>query len=131
MRALDDYRKTEYSKTTTGKIMAAGVLLKAGCYAEAADVLMYLDQYLAEKHIDLSLDVINEMLGDKFKANYNAGRRDTALAVAAIAFSHLDSAIVRQKESDAAEMATVYETQKKDAEIASQKIALWKMPDSL
>ena len=64
------------------------------------------------------------MLGDKFKANYNAGRRDTALAVAAIAFSHLDSAIVRQKESDAAEMATVYETQKKDAEIASQKIAL-------
>ena len=124
MRALDDYRKTEYSKTTTGKIMGAGVLLKAGCYAEAADVFMSLDQYLEEKHMELSLDVINEMLGDKFKANYNAGRRDTALAVAAIAFSHLDSAIVRQKESDAAEMATVYETQKKDAEIASQKIAL-------
>ncbi len=124
MRALDDYRKTEYSKTTTGKILAAGVLLKAGHYDDAADALIYLDQYLEEKHMELSLDVISDMLGDKFKANYHAGRRDTALAVADIAFSHLDSAIARQKESDAAELATVYETQKKDAEIASQKIAL-------
>ena len=123
-RAIDNYWKTKYSKTTTGKILVAGVLLKAGRYAEAADLYRCLDQYLAEEHMDMSLDVISEELDEKFKANYNAGRRDSALAVAAIAFNHLDSAVAKQKKSEAAEMATIYETQKKDVEIASQKIAL-------
>lgn len=124
MRALNDYRKTKYSQTTTGKILVAGALMRAGRYAEAADIYRYLDQYLAEQHMEMSLDVISEELDQKFKANYNAGRRDSALAVAAIAFNYLDSAVAKQKASNAAEMATVYETQKKDAEIASQKIAL-------
>ena len=123
-RAIDNYKKTEYSKTTTGKILVAGALIKAGRYAEAADAYKCLDQYLAEQHMEMSLDVINEVLGEKFRANYYAGRRDSTLAVAVIAFNHLSQAIAKQRKSDAAEMATVYETQKKDAEIASQKIAL-------
>ena len=44
--------------------------------------------------------------------------------MAAYVFEHLDSAITEQKNSDAAELATVYETQKKDAEIAQQQISL-------
>ena len=38
--------------------------------------------------------------GHKFEANYKAGRRDTALAVAAFVFENLDSAITKQKNSD-------------------------------
>ena len=124
MRALAIYQKTESSKTTTGRIWAAGLLLKNGHYAEAADLFACLDQYLAEMHIELSLDAINELFGDKFKANYRAGRRDSALAVAATIVENLDSAIAKQKKSDAAELATIYKTQQKDAEIAQQQIKL-------
>ena len=59
-----------------------------------------------------------------FKANYLAGRRDSALAVAKYVFDRLDSVVTAERQSNALEMATVYETQKKDAEIAKQQIEL-------
>jgi len=53
-----------------------------------------------------------------------AGRRDSALAVAKYVFDRLDSMIIADRQSNATEMATVYETQKKDEEIAKQQIEL-------
>ena len=46
------------------------------------------------------------------------------MKVAHIIIENLDSAIIRQQKSTATELATIYETQKKDAEIAQQKIEL-------
>ena len=123
-RAIADYKKTEKSKTVEGQIDGAQVLLEAKRYAEAADGFALLDQCLAEHNQELSLENLKEYPKYKFEANYKAGRRDSALATAAFVFEHLDSAIIKQKESDAAEMATVYKTQQKDAEIAQQQIAL-------
>ena len=123
-RAIADYKKTEKSKTVEGQIDGAQVLLEAKRYAEAADGFAMLDQCLAEHNQEPSLENLNEYPKYKFEANYKAGRRDTALAVAAYVFEHLDSAIIKQKKSDAAELATVYKTQQKDAEIAQQQIEL-------
>ena len=123
-RAIADYKKTEKSKTVEGQIDGAQVLLEAKRYAEAADGFALLDQCLAEHNQELSLENLKEYPKYKFEANYKAGRRDSALATAAFVFAHLDSAIIKQKESDAAEMATVYKTQQKDAEIAQQQIEL-------
>ena len=92
-------------------------------YAEAADAYAVLDNLFAQYNKELSLDNILNY-GRKFEANYKAGRRDTALAVAAFVFENLDSAITKQKNSDAAELATIYQTQQKDAEIAQQQISL-------
>ena len=92
-------------------------------YAEAADAYTVLDQLFEEYNMELSLDNM-AFWGSKFEANNKAGRRDTALAVAAYVFEQLDSVITKQKNSDAAELATVYETQQKDAEIAQQQISL-------
>lgn len=123
-RAIADYRKTERSKTIDGRIDEAGLLLEAGRYAEAADDYAVLDQFYEKLNLDVSLENINRYMTGKFKANYKAGRRDSALVVAAYIAENLDSAFIKQKENDAAELATVYQTQQKDAEIAQQQISL-------
>ena len=123
-RAIDDYKKTEFSKTLMGQLECARILLKAKRYAEAADAFAIMDQYLAETARELSLDNISHFYGEKYEANYKAGRRDSALAVAAYIVENLDSAIAKEKNNAAAELATVYQTQQKDAEIAQQQITL-------
>ena len=56
--------------------------------------------------------------------NYEAGRKDSALAVAVKIASLIDSAVIKQKDNQAAELATIYETQKKEAQIARQQTEL-------
>jgi serine phosphatase RsbU (regulator of sigma subunit) len=121
-RYLALYRNTNYAKTPTGRMNEAQHLLGMKRYAEAADVYAAMDSFYGNTQ-GLSLDDMLDY-GRKFEANYKAGRRDTALAVAAYVFENLDSAITKQKNSDAAELATIYESQQKDAEIAQQQISL-------
>lgn len=123
-RAIADYWKTERSKTIGGQIDGAELLLYAKRYAEAADAYALLDQFFAEFNMDASLDNLNSYCVNKFNANYMAGRRDSALAVAAYVFENLDSAITKEKNSATAELATVYQTQQKDVEIAQQQVSL-------
>ncbi len=122
-RYLALYQNTQESKTLWGRMTVGELLLEMKRYAEAADAYALLDSFYAQSNIELSLDNLDQYCF-KFKANYKAGRRDTALAVAAYVFENLDSVITKQKNSDAAELATVYETQQKDAEIAQQQISL-------
>ena len=122
-RALEAFRNTQYAKTNYGRYDEAQALLKMKRYAEAADTYKAFDDYIAEYNIELSMDNLTEY-GNKFEANYKADRRDSALAVAAYVFENLDSVIKKQKRNDAAELATIYETQQKDAEIARQQLKL-------
>ena len=122
-RALDAFRHTQYAKTNYGRFDEAEALLKMERYAEAADTYKAFDDYIAEYNMELSMDNLTKY-GNKFKVNYMADRRDSALAVAAYVFENIDSVIKKQKRNDAAELATVYETQQKDAEIARQQLTL-------
>ena len=122
-RYLALFHNTQNAKKLIERINEAGLLLEMKRYAEAADAYTVLDQLFEEYNMELSLDNM-AFWGSKFEANNKAGRRDTALAVAAYVFEHLDSVITKQKNNDAAELATVYETQQKDAEIAQQQISL-------
>lgn len=106
-RAVAAYKTTQMAKTPTGKVGLASALLEARHYAEAADEYAALDQNIAESGMEPSLDNLC-WYEEKFKANYKAGRRDTALTVANFIIENLDSAITRQKKSDAAELATIY-----------------------
>lgn len=123
-RAIADYKKTEKSKTLIGRINGAGLLTEAERYAEAADGFAWLDQFFVECNLDVSLENMTRYMLPKYWANDGAGRRDSALAVAAFIAEHLDSAFIKQKENDAAELATIYRTQQKDAEIAQQQIEI-------
>ena len=122
--AFREYAATGYGQSSHGRVDATTYLLAAGRYAEAADNYRNLDGVLQEWGMDYSLDNIRGFLLPKFRANMEAGRRDSALAVARQTFNLLDSAIERAKLSDAAELATVYETQQMETEIVRQQADL-------
>ena len=91
---------------------------------EAAKSYELLTPVLGKWGMDYTLDNVQGFLFPKFRANIGAGRKDSALAVALQTFELLDSAIEHAKKSDAAELATVYETQQKETEIARQQADL-------
>ena len=122
-QAFNDYQQTQFAQTEGGRIDGSDYLRKTGRLTEAADAIAPLEEFFARQGLDLSLDLISK-LGEKFRLNYKIGRKEAALATANYVFENLDSVIQRQKRNDMAEMATIYETNKKDAEIAQQQIEL-------
>lgn len=122
--AYQEFQKTDYSKTGIGRINANDYLVAAQRYSEAADNYRYLDQMFEQTGMELSLDNIQLYMLPKFRANLEAGRRDSARIIATNILTLLDSAITAQKNSATAELATIYDTQGKEAEIARHQANL-------
>ena len=125
--AAEAYRrflKTDYSKTGPGRINANDYLVAAHRYREASDNYRYLDQALSDWGMGASLDNIQLYMLPKYRANAEAGRRDSARVAGERILALLDSAITGQKNSATAELATIYDTQGKEAEIAQQQMRL-------
>ena len=118
--AYERFLQTDYSKTGGGRINANDYLVAAKRYQEAADNYRYLDQALKEWRMKPTLDIIQLYMLPKYQANKMSGRRDSTRATAAYILSLLDSAITAQKSSSTAELATIYQTNEKEAEIARQ-----------
>ena len=123
-RAYQKFQQTDYSKKAAGRINANDYLVAAGRYREAADNYRYLDQTLSEWGMETSLDNIQLYMLPKYHANAKAGRTDSARVAAQRILDVLDSAITGQKNSATAELATIYDTQGKEAEIARQQANL-------
>lgn len=115
--------ESDYSKSAQIRHRIVSYLIKTKRYAEAADLYQALNDIIAKYKIEPSVDMIG-FVRDKFIANYMSGRKDSALAAAMFALDYVDSALVRQKRSEATKFATIYETQQKDEEIARQQINL-------
>ncbi|MBR1548263.1 MAG: serine/threonine-protein phosphatase [Prevotella sp.] len=125
--AADSYRQalyTKYAKTDDGLIEATEYLLIANRFREAANNFRVLDHQMAHYNLDMSMENIDKYLIPKFRANVGASRRDTIIAVAMQICDALDSAVIKAKQSDAAELATIYDTQRKEAQIAQQQADL-------
>lgn len=116
--------KSSYGKSGEGRLYANDYLIAAGRYNEAADNFRDLDRLLSQNGIALSLDNIQQYLLSKFRANVGANRKDSAVAVGLQICNAIDNAINSSKQNDAAELATMYETHEKEAEIAEQKESL-------
>ena len=123
-KAYQAFQKTDYSKTGAGHINANEYLVAAHRYAEAADNYRYLDETMAHWGMEPSIDNIQLYLLPKYRANAEAGRRDSARAMGERILSLLDGAITDQKNSATAELATIYDTQGKEAEIAQHQATL-------
>ena len=115
---------TPYGKSGEGRLYANDYLMAAHHYNEAADNFRDLDHLLSQNGITLTLDNIQQYLLPKYRANVGAQRKDSAIAVGMQISDALDSAIRQAKQNDAAELATVYDTHQKEAEIARQKESL-------
>ncbi len=121
-RALADesfasFQKTDYAQTEQGQLDANDYLMIAHRYEEASKNFRMLDHWIAFRGFKMSLDNIALYLVPKFRANYGAGRKDSALYVANQICNAYDSALVWSKRDDTAEMATIYETNKKEEEL--------------
>ena len=116
--------KSDYAHTDDGMSDACEYLIAAQRYDEAADNLRELDRMMKSWGYKLTLDNIQEYMLNKYKANIGAGRIDTANSVARQICSALDSAITWQKNSDATELAIIYDTHQKERIIEQQRADL-------
>jgi serine phosphatase RsbU (regulator of sigma subunit) len=122
------YLETEYSKTPNGHVNANDYLMAAQRYQEAADNYKYLDQVFQNMGMSAStLDNIQLYLLPKYHSNAKSGRADSARVSAQRILGVLDDAIVGQKNSATAELATIYDTQGKETEIARQQAEMSKL----
>ena len=125
--AYKRFKQTAFSETGVGRVHGNGYLVSAGRYREAADNYRYLDKAMQEQALEPTLDVIQLYMLPKYRANYEAQRGDSAREMGKRILSLLDSAITTQKRSASAELATIYHTNEKEAEIAQQQAEMSSM----
>lgn len=107
-KAFEEYQETAYSKTPDGRWKMISYLMKNKRFDEAADIYMQLDSRLSQKNGGLSLDNIRKHYVGKFKANVQAGRKDTAWVVAEKVMMALDSAVNAYQQSEMAELTRLF-----------------------
>ena len=122
-RLFAEYQKLPGAENLFNKNAAGDFLLKAQRYAEAADQFTSLDQFIQMNGGEIMLDNIEGYV-KKLEANLGAGRKDTVLYVARQIVENFDSAYAREKDGEAAKLATIYDTQGKERQIAEQKAEL-------
>lgn len=108
-KVFEAFRKTHFSTTPEGRIMANDYLIAAKRWDEAADNYSSLDALLAEQQDPYTIDNIRDLLLKKYQANQLAGRRDTAVAVSLQICNSLEDAFEKDRIIDAEEQTTVVE----------------------
>ena len=94
---------------------AADYLMAAGRYDEAAEWYERIDStYLATDGAKMTFDNIATRLSPRYMAYRKAGRNADALELADSVCAAIDSALVWQKQNDAAELAVIYQTHEKE-----------------
>ena len=119
--AYKRFQQTTFSQTGVGRVHGNGYLVSAKRFREAALNYSYLDKAIQEQGLEPTLDVIQLYMLPKYRANYEARREDSARQVGRRILDILDSAITTQKLSASAELATIYHTNEKEAEIVQQQ----------
>ena len=123
-RAFAKYRSTKTAQQLGSIIASNEYLMLTHRYDEAANNYTRLEEYLKTSGYKADIENIGRYILPKFRANLLAGNRDSALAVAALVAQYFDTALVRQKISDADLLATVYDTEGKERQIAEQRAEL-------
>ena len=101
---------------------AAEYLMAAGRYDEAADWYERIDStYLATDGAKMTFDIIATRLSPRYMAYRKAGRNADALVLADSVGAAIDSALVWQKQNDAAELAVIYLTHEKELALNDAK----------
>ena len=101
---------------------AADYLMAAGRYDEAANWYEQIDStYLTTDGAKMTFDIIATRLSPSYMAYRKAGRNADALLLADSVSAAIDSALVWQKQNDAAELAVIYQTHEKELALNDAK----------
>ena len=104
---------------------AADYLMAAGRYDEAASWYERIDStYLATDGAKMTFDNIAGRLSPRYMAYRKAGRDADALLLADSVSAAIDSALVWQKQNDAAELAVIYETHERDLQLKDLRFTI-------
>ena len=122
--AYKEFLNSKFSQSVEGIYDEGEYLIEAKKWNEAADCFKHLNKLINHYHLEFTFDNLQTFLLKKYQANRMAGRKDTAYAVSAYICDSLSSAIDRYKHEDAAELAAIYDTQKKETQIAEQKASI-------
>ena len=123
-RAFSEYKSTHLAKNLSSIINSCEYLMLTHRYEEAAHNYTQLDQFLKENGYRADLENIGRYMIPKYKANLLAGHRDTAMYIASKIADYYDTALLRQKMSDADLLSTIYDTEGKERQIAEQRAKL-------
>ena len=93
-------------------------------YQDIPALFHQFDSVLVKRDVSMNIDNISQILTPQYAAYRGMGQTAQALMMADSITQVLDSAIIAMRNDNAAELATIYETQKKEAQISEQNSAL-------
>ena len=125
--AYEEFMKNPFSKSVAARINSVSYLNSSHRYEEAERNINDVETVIGQLGMKMDLETLNGIIKLKFDAHLGAGHRDSALAVATRILARLDSAEVWQRRDKTAELATIYDMSKKDAEIAEKEAKLNQM----
>jgi serine phosphatase RsbU (regulator of sigma subunit) len=123
-KSFADYQQSLLYQTEAGKLGGAEYLYISKQWDKAADHFEYVDSFFAHRNMNATLQNIQDWVVLRYLSCANAGRTAKALAVGRGLCQMLDSAITAAQRNKAAELATIYETQQKETQIAQQQAEL-------
>lgn len=123
-KAYQEALNTRYGQSTEGRLDGTSYLMAANRWNEAAANYELLKSQMDRFDMKMTLDNIRTYLIPKFRANIGAHRLDSVVVTGQVICNALDSAIVWERQNAALELATIYDTQLKEMEIAQQKADL-------
>ena len=119
--AYQNYLALPYAQTFNGIYNQAYYLEVTEQWQKLLDIQLRIDSAEQAAGIPPTIDYLIESPATTFKALINTGRKEEALQRAGQIINLLDSVKEYQHRSDAEELAVIYETQQKEAQIAQQK----------
>ena len=121
LKYYNDFLATDFSKTDEGRMVGCNYLMLSHRYVEAADNYTVADRLMHAYEYEPNLQMIGNVLLPKLRANYYAGKNDSALRVAMQIAELYDTALVKQKRDATAEIATIYDIEGKERMIAERE----------
>jgi len=120
-KAYHQFLTYDYAKTDNGLIDKAVYFETAERWDDLERLQTTLDSLDKAQGVPLSMEYLKSNLGSRFVAELKSGRKQKALITAEHIVEMLDTIDKIQRKNDATELAIIYETQEKEAEIAKQQ----------
>lgn len=121
------YRKFltyNYANTGNGLLDKAVYFEESDRWDDLERLQAALDSLDRAQNVPISMEYLKSSLGSRFLAELKSGRLQKALVTAGRIVEMLDTVDMIQRKNDASELAVIYETQEKEAQIAKQHAEL-------
>ena len=119
-----DFRNTKFSKSPEGIYDAGEYLIEAKQWKDAAVCFQRLDELVNKYRMEFSIENLETYYLKKYEANLKAGRKDSVYAISTFICDSLSVAIDRARADNAAELATIYNTEQNETKLAENEAKL-------